>query len=541
MDKLSLQDLSFKHNKYSKFVPPDTFVYSGAGQSIEAIAAMQLALPENKKPVIIALYESLNSNGYSKNPDIMEAHNLLPGAFLQIGLQLPLHDKGELEKVGTGFYDKEIMVMAESYKSISLPIFLRIGYEFDGDWNGYEPKAYKKAFRRIVEIFRGKNVENVAFVWNSHIVDNHNMFEWYPDDPDTGEEDGDAYVDWFCYNTMSQQFDATWFMQQAEAHNKPVMIGESSYAIVKQGYSFEECMLDFFKSIKLHGAKGYQYINWEWQVYPENAYWYDWENGRYTDNEKLVHIYNTCIEDEQLLFRDSTYHQPLAMFVHCSRKLQERETGLKLWDKSWDHYSLNYGYNYKVINATANYGNGWEPFWESLEHSITINIDLPEKSKGYLLFTLVKADSTHNIEHKGYRVTILEEGFDIFDHAGGYYKIPIKESMVKAGRLTIGFYCKDAIKKIRIMQIGIMTFHQNFFQAPSNISCIRTNNGFNLFWEKVEGAMVYNIYRNYQLIEMTTNPHYFIENVQNNLDKFTISACSKFTGEGKMSVPLCLK
>lgn len=541
MSKLSLHDISFKHNENNKFVPPDIFVYSGAGQSIEAIVAMQLALPENKKPVIIALYESINSSGYSKNPDILEAHNLFPGAFLQIGLQLPLHDKGELEKVGTGCYDKEIVVMADSYKSISLPIFLRIGYEFDGEWNGYEPKAYKRVFRRIVQIFRERNVENVTFVWNSYIVDNHNMFDWYPNNPDTGEEDGDAYVDWFCYNTMSQQFDATWFIQQAEVHNKPVMIGESSYAIVEHGYSFEECMLDFFKSIKLHGAKGYQYINWEWQVYPQNACWHDWENGRYTDDEKLVNIYNTCIKDEGLLFRDSTYHQPLAMFVHCSRKLQERDTGFKLWDKTCDHYSLKYGYDYSVINATAKYGNGWEPFWESLEHCININIDLPKKSEGYLLFILAKADSTHKIEHKGYQVTILEEKFDIFDHDGGYYKIPIEESMVKAGRLTIGFHCKDTSEKIRIMQIGLMTFHLDSLQAPSNISVIRTSNGFNLFWDEVEGAMVYNVYRNYQLIGIALTTQYFVENVEDDSANFTISACNKCTGEGKMSLPLYLK
>src|ERR1700693_6422639 len=36
------------------------------------------------------------------------------------------------------------------------PSFMRIGYEFDGEWNAYEPEAYVAAWRRIVEIFRGK-------------------------------------------------------------------------------------------------------------------------------------------------------------------------------------------------------------------------------------------------------------------------------------------------------------------------------------------------------------------------------------------------
>src|SRR5260370_26217018 len=93
--------------------------------------------------------------------------------------------------------DANIKTLAEILRKTNKPILMRIGYEFDGEWNAYEPEAYVTAWRRIVDIFRGKKVgeesivpvTNVAFVWHSAVwktFHNHPISAWYP---------GDKYVD----------------------------------------------------------------------------------------------------------------------------------------------------------------------------------------------------------------------------------------------------------------------------------------------------------------------------------------------------------
>jgi hypothetical protein len=159
---------------------------------------------QNRKPSIVALYDGIHWRGSNANNyDVMSAHNLYPGAKLQIGLQLPLNNPVELRKVGDGTYDPRIQKLVRVYAALPQDIFLRIGYEFDGIWNGYDPEAYVAAFRRIVVLFRAERASNVAFVWNSYTPANnveqrtldgkqvyHEKFAWYP---------GDEYVDWFSF------------------------------------------------------------------------------------------------------------------------------------------------------------------------------------------------------------------------------------------------------------------------------------------------------------------------------------------------------
>ena len=44
---------------------------------------------------------------------------------------------------------------------------LRIGYEFDGEWNHYNPQYYVPAYRHIVDRLRANGVTHFASVWQS--------------------------------------------------------------------------------------------------------------------------------------------------------------------------------------------------------------------------------------------------------------------------------------------------------------------------------------------------------------------------------------
>ena len=100
-------------------------------------------------------------------------------------------------------------------------VFLRIGYEFDGEWNHYSPSKYIPAFRYIVDRLRENGVTNFVSVWQSATYPggtylNLPFQDWYP---------GDEYVDWLglSYFTYDQYvYDP--FLNFAREHNKLVLI-----------------------------------------------------------------------------------------------------------------------------------------------------------------------------------------------------------------------------------------------------------------------------------------------------------------------------
>jgi hypothetical protein len=113
-------------------------------------------------------------------------------------------------------------------KTINCPIYLRIGYEFDGPHNQLEPEEYKEAYKRFVDITREEGVNNVAFVWHSYAAPPYKGYalgSWYP---------GDDYVDWVAVSLFGHMYgpdpglygDAVFDF--AKTHKKPVMVAESS-------------------------------------------------------------------------------------------------------------------------------------------------------------------------------------------------------------------------------------------------------------------------------------------------------------------------
>ena len=87
-----------------------------------------------------------------------------PKASLQLGLYMV----DALKDVYQGAYDDNIEIIADWFKTKNVPIYLRIGYEFDGPHNHYDPRDYIKAYRYLVDCFRRSGVTNVAYVWHSY-------------------------------------------------------------------------------------------------------------------------------------------------------------------------------------------------------------------------------------------------------------------------------------------------------------------------------------------------------------------------------------
>lgn len=360
--------------------PRPGLILSGAGQCVESAYAMTIALGNEHKPVLIALYESLNESGYLPNASVMEAAHLFPGAILQVGLQLPLFSPQGLWAIGNGEYDAQIKYMASRYAILSCPVLLRIGYEFDGEaWNGYEPKAYIAAYRRIAVGL--ESAVNVALVWDSYTTDTKNVMDWYP---------GDDVVDWFGYNTMSPKFDCGRMLALAQEHGKPLLNGEASYAMDADHYPFFRWVEEYFRSMREHHVQAFQYINWRWQVYPRCANWYNWQDGRITEDSDKIAVYKAAMAGPDLVVRGTSYAQPVRLVVDCGRAIQEG-TPSAPWKPGDDFVTSQKGYGIFVEGALTTYGNGWLCGWAG--EMMTLHVSTPENFSGALLFKPLAGDS----------------------------------------------------------------------------------------------------------------------------------------------------
>ncbi len=141
----------------------------------------------------------------------------------QIGLALP-HD-GKESKIADGSYDQALRALTFGLAALQRPIFLRIGYEFNGPWNGYKPDSYKGAFQRIVQFLRTDPFLNksLATVWDRTCDELNNAQDWYP---------GDEYVDWYGVNIYSDHSApgdtgcVAPFIKSAKDKGFPVALGE---------------------------------------------------------------------------------------------------------------------------------------------------------------------------------------------------------------------------------------------------------------------------------------------------------------------------
>ncbi|MEM7186273.1 MAG: glycosyl hydrolase [Bacteroidota bacterium] len=191
---------------------------------------------------------------------------------IAIGLSLVDHEK----KVAKGTHDRMIEALAQWIKAADRPVFLRIGYEFDGhEWNHYSKRHFLKAWQRIHSIFADRKVDNVAFVWQSKGTgSNQEVLEaWYP---------GDDLVDWVGYSYFGNPDQE--MLTFARNHDKPVFIAEATPVRETDGLFFdtdlkkegldkmiwEQWFVGFFQTIENNAdvIKAFSYINADWSSQP---------------------------------------------------------------------------------------------------------------------------------------------------------------------------------------------------------------------------------------------------------------------------------
>lgn len=278
--------------KKAKFEPNDGECYVFIGQDLGAIGGLQgynngycdffqvpagvtayLGMSNDDTANIGGLYEIDNWGSGDCCADLYTKSSNFDKCMIAIGFPIV----GQEVDIINGKYDNKLETLGQWIKNISpRPIFLRIGYEFDGsDWNHYVPETYIPAYKYIKNFFDNMNIKNVAYVWQSkgYGTSVSSLQEWYP---------GDEYVDWCAYSHFGEPDKA--MIDFARRKGKPVFIAEAT-PILQDGNIYLDSDIkkpevaermanqwfnNFFKTIEENNdvIKAFSYINVDWLSQP---------------------------------------------------------------------------------------------------------------------------------------------------------------------------------------------------------------------------------------------------------------------------------
>jgi len=186
------------------------------------------------------------------------------------GYQLALWTTGEDDSIVNGTWDKQIDALVAGFKSVGRPVWLRIGYEYNGPWNKHTPAAYQKSWIHITKKLRADPWCNkhVATVFDytadapSPLAEMPNAWAYYP---------GDEWVDWAGVNIFSgcagpDSTEVAQFIANATGRGLPIMFGESTPRQAAGSWEWYEGYFGLLK--KSPNVRAFCYINWNW--FPTN-------------------------------------------------------------------------------------------------------------------------------------------------------------------------------------------------------------------------------------------------------------------------------
>lgn len=290
---------------FGALLEPVTGIIHGAGQDPESYREYSALFDAAHRPVMQMTYITI-TRGENEVRDwqkrVQASLDSLneQSTTLQIGLNLTRGNddgSGAAGAAAEGAYDDAINAFIAALRDFGVPAWVRIGYEFEGSWNGYTPEGYVAAFRYITGKIRAAGLQEVATVWcsaggSAGFIGFDDLMAYYP---------GDEYVDWWGVDTFSpEELTNPWlaeFFGLADAHRKPVMIGEATPRYVGADKGWESWLnwyKPFFEMVRMHPEiKAISYINWDWVYWSDTLgfSWHDWEDARLQTNDLVRELY----------------------------------------------------------------------------------------------------------------------------------------------------------------------------------------------------------------------------------------------------------
>ena len=243
-------------------------------------------------------------------------------------IQLGLYINGDLANIVAGLRDANLAIIGNWIKNAGRPVYLRIGYEFDGPWNALPPDQYVPAYRHIVDTLRANKVTNAAFVWHSSCSPTYGGYpisSWYP---------GDDYVDWAGISVF-RQFDGSLgtvanidsFCAFAKSKNKPIMIAESTPYGGISNARWANWFLPCLDAIQRHHIQMWCYINADWEAQPMFA-GQGWGDCRIQQNALVLSNWLAVVNSTAFLKKSSELYPRLhAIATNCWREAESANLG----------------------------------------------------------------------------------------------------------------------------------------------------------------------------------------------------------------------
>lgn len=272
---------------------PKRGVLHGVGQSkLFSHVLLRRKLPADRRPAFHMVYCGIDKTPKELRERFWKWNHQFSQLPADVGMNLGLsfangrdaeHDRAT--DVLAGKYDDTLIRIAKAIAALQRPVWVRIGYECNGFWNGYRPETYRPAFRHIAKILRAHGAGRVATLWCVHpINDLERIMRYYP---------GDKWVDWWSIDLFQPRFCrkpvVRQFCQAALKHKRPVFIGESTPAKVNAtGQEMWDAWFEpYFELIGAEPAiKAFSYIHRDWGL----TRW-RWGNARIVDDPVLLRRY----------------------------------------------------------------------------------------------------------------------------------------------------------------------------------------------------------------------------------------------------------
>lgn len=284
--------LETNEHKLAKFEPENGKCFVFIGQDLGAVGGLEnytngycnhfqtpagitvyLGLGDANSNKVSGLYDIDNWGSGDCCANLYAKSERFNNSMIAIGLDIVGKEAGII----SGEYNKKLDIIGEWIKEIApRPVFLRIGYEFDGtDWNHYVPESYIPAFKYIKDYYDASGINNIAYVWQSKGVGTSlaDMHKWYP---------GNDYVDWCAYSYFERPDEV--MIEFARMKGKPVFLAEAT-PVFHNGQAYTDADIkkpEIAKKIwdlwftKLFNVieensdvvKAFSYINVEWLSQP---------------------------------------------------------------------------------------------------------------------------------------------------------------------------------------------------------------------------------------------------------------------------------
>ncbi len=175
--------------------------------------------------------------------------------------------------IAGGSADAYVRKFATAVQALNLPLAISFGHEMNGSWYPWgttatDPADFKRAWRRIHDIFLDVGATNVIWVWSPNVVNP------VPEIPLKPLYPGDSYVDWigvigYYTDSGASTFSTLFGPTRAAAHKftrKPIIIAETA---AQPGPRKRKDVADLFAGV----AASRDVIGFVWFDYVKRADW----------------------------------------------------------------------------------------------------------------------------------------------------------------------------------------------------------------------------------------------------------------------------